>query len=86
MVHVLQNKKTVKSVKLSCNLERASVLLSEGHWFDSPSLHVKVALGKIVNPKLLLMNWSAATAISVRMSVWTTASHFGQKHLLNVLH
>ena len=49
---------------------RASVLLSEGHWFDSPGLHVEVSLGKILNPKLLLMCWSApwmaaTTTISV---------------------
>ena len=25
---------------------RASVLLSEGHWFDSPGLYIKVSLGK----------------------------------------
>ena len=37
--------------------------------FDSPGLHVEVSLGKILNPKLLLMCWSAsymaATAIIV---------------------
>ena len=33
----------------------ASVLLSEGRWFDFPGLHVKVSLGKILNTKLLLM-------------------------------
>ena len=47
----------------------ASVLLSEVHLFDSPGLHFEVSLGKILNPKLLLMCWSAsrmaATAISV---------------------
>ena len=50
---------------------RASVLLSEGHWFVSAGLHVKVSLGKILNPKLLLMCWSApcvaAAAIGVEM-------------------
>ena len=30
------------------------VLLSEGRWFNSPGLPVKVSLGKILNPKLLL--------------------------------
>ena len=30
---------------------RASVLLSKGRWFDSPGLHVRVSLGKILNPK-----------------------------------
>ena len=34
---------------------RASVLLLEDPWFDSPGLHVEVSLGKILNPKLLLM-------------------------------
>ena len=34
---------------------RASVLLSEGRWIDSLGLHV--SLGKIPNPKLLLMCW-----------------------------
>ena len=37
---------------------RASILLLEGHGFDSPGLHVKVSLGKVLNPKLLLMCWS----------------------------
>ena len=41
--------------------------------FDSPGLHVKVSLGKILNPKLLLMFWlaacMAATTISVSMFV-----------------
>ena len=48
---------------------RFSVLLSKGCWFDSPGLHVEVTLGKILNPKLLLMCCSAprmaATTISV---------------------
>ena len=30
---------------------KASVLLLEGCWFDSPGLHVKVSLGKILNSK-----------------------------------
>ena len=30
---------------------RASVLSSEDHWFDPPGLHVKVSLGKILNPQ-----------------------------------
>ena len=30
---------------------RASVLLSEGCWFNSPGLRVEVSLGKILNPK-----------------------------------
>ena len=58
-------------------------------WFDSPGLHVKVSLGKILNPKLLLMSWSApciaATSISVWMFIWITVSCFGHKHLLKVL-
>ena len=56
----------------------ASVLLWEGRWFDSPCLHVKVSLGKILNPKLFLMCWlapcMAATAISVWMYVWITVA------------
>ena len=31
---------------------RASALLSEGCWFNSPVLHLRVSLGKILNPKL----------------------------------
>ena len=58
---------------------RASVLLSEVLWFDSPGLHVEVFLGKTLNPKLHLMCWSApctaATAISeclnYCMLLWT---------------
>ena len=34
---------------------RASILLSESRWFDSPGLHVQVSLGKILKPKLLLV-------------------------------
>ena len=33
---------------------RVSVLLLEGRWFDSPGQHVKVFLGKVLNPKLLV--------------------------------
>ena len=40
---------------------RASVLLIEGRWCESPGLHVKVSLGKILNPKLLLICGSAPT-------------------------
>ena len=36
---------------------RASALLSEAPCFHSPGLHVEVSLGKILNPKLLLMRW-----------------------------
>ena len=59
---------------------RANILLLEGRWFDSLGLHIKVSLGKILNPKLLLMFWlaicTAATAISVLIyellsSLWT---------------
>ena len=61
---------------------RASIMLKEGHWFDSPVLHVKVSLGKILNPKLLLMCWlapcKAARAISVWKYHWITVSCFGQ--------
>ena len=61
---------------------RAATLLSEGCEFDSPGLHVKVSLGNILTPKLLLMCWSApcmaATTISVCMNycklLWTKAS------------
>ena len=67
---------------------RASVWLQEDRWFRSPGLHVEMSLGKILNPKLLLMCWSApcmtATAMRVRMYVGITVSRFGQKHLLNV--
>ena len=44
---------------------RASVLLSEGHRFESPSLHVNMSLGKKLNPKLLLMYWSAPCAAAI---------------------
>ena len=66
-----------------CPRGRASVLLLDGCWFDSPGLHVKVSLFKILNPKLLLMCWSAlcmaATAISVCVYVWITVSGFALK-------
>ena len=48
---------------------RASVLLSEGHWFVSAGLHVKVSLGKILNPKLLLMCWSAPCVAAAAIGV-----------------
>uniref|UniRef100_A0A671UZM5 Ig-like domain-containing protein n=1 Tax=Sparus aurata TaxID=8175 RepID=A0A671UZM5_SPAAU len=48
------------------------------HWFSSPGLHVEVSLGKILNPKLLLMCWPvpcmAATTISVSVYVSITVS------------
>ena len=66
---------------------RASVLLS-GYWFNCTGLCVEVSLGKILNPKLLLMCCSApcmaATAISVWTYVWITISRFGKKRPLNV--
>ena len=59
---------------------RASILFSEGCWFDSPCLHARESLDKVLNPKLLLMCWSAlciaATAISVWMFLWITVSGF----------
>ena len=72
----------------SCGSEfRASAFLSEGCRFNSSVLHVDASLGKILNPKVLLMCWSAprmpASAISVWMYVWTTASRAGQMRLLN---
>ena len=64
---------------------RASIVLLEGNWFSSLGLHLKVSLGKILNPTLLLMCWSApymtATIISVWTYVWITVSRFGQKRL-----
>ena len=55
--HSLQFKNgTISVIKGGCGFGgRASGLLSEGLWFDSPGLHVKVSL----NPKLLLMCWLA---------------------------
>lgn len=44
---------------------RTSVLLLEGQWFDSPDRHVEESSGKILNLRLLLMFWSAASTISV---------------------
>ena len=48
---------------------RGSNLLSEGHWFDSPGLHFEVSLGKILNPKLLLMCWSASCVAATSINV-----------------
>ena len=58
---------------------RASVLISEGCWFDSPGVHVEVSLGKILNSKLLLMCWSAPCMTATTISVWIAVSRFGQK-------
>ena len=44
---------------------RASILLLEGRWFDSPGLHVKVSLGKILNPELLLIHFETAPGVLV---------------------
>ena len=49
---------------------RASVFLSGGHWFSSPGLHVEVSLGKMLNPKLLLMCRSAPCMAATTISVW----------------
>ena len=49
---------------------RASVLLLEARWFDSPGLHVEVSLGKWVNPKLLLMCWSPPCMAATAISAW----------------
>ena len=68
---------------------RARVLLLEGRWFYSPVLHVEVFLGKILNPRLLLMCWSApcmtATTTSVWTYVWINLSRFGQRCLLKAV-
>ena len=61
----------LKVLVLNCWLRgRASVLLSEGHWFDFPGLHVEVSLGKIMNPKLLPTCWSAPDLAATGISVW----------------
>ena len=46
---------------------RVSVLLLEGHWFNSPGLHVEVPLGKILNPNC---TWCAGLAWQPPPSVW----------------
>ena len=46
----------------------------------------KVSFGKILNPKLLLMCWSAPYMAVTAISVWMYCMYellFGQKHLLN---
>ena len=48
---------------------RVSGLLLEGHWFESPGLYVEVSLGKKLNPKLLLMCWSAPCMAASALSV-----------------
>ena len=49
---------------------RSSKLLSEGHWFSSPGLHVEVSFCKILNPKLLLMCWLSPCMAATAISVW----------------
>ena len=58
---------------------RACDLLSEGRWFDSPGLYVKVSLGN----KLLLMCWSSpcmqpppslCVCMNYCKSLWTEVS------------
>ena len=52
---------------------RASVSLSEGRWFDFPGLHVEVSLGKILNPRPLLM-------LASMMSMMIGTSHSSHRH------
>ena len=49
-----------------CLRGRASILLSEGHRFNSPGLHLAMSLGQILNPKQLLMCWSAPCMSATR--------------------
>ena len=62
---------------------RASVLLSEGCWFDSTGLHVKVSLGRILNLKLLLMCWSAPCKVLKQWfdNVWNTLRSISLSYL-----
>ena len=48
-------------------------------------MHVEVHLGKILNPKLLPISWSAPGLAATAISVWITASRFGQKLLINAI-
>ena len=67
-------KRSRKSFRQRMNGLRGRALLAEACRFSSPGLHVKVSLGKILNPKLLLIAWQ---------HVWITVSCFGQKRLRN---
>ena len=49
-----------------------------------PWSHVEVSMGKILNPKLLLMCWSAPVMAATAISAGSTLHRFGQKCLLNV--
>ena len=61
---------------------RASVLLLEGRWVDSPILHVKVSLGKILNPELL--NVLVGTLHGSHQHQCVNACMNYCKHVLNV--
>ena len=63
---------------------RASVLLSEGRWFDSPGLHVKVSLGEILKPQTAPDVLVGTLHSSVYECMWITVSRFGQKLLVNL--
>ena len=54
-------------LRLRC---RASTLLLEGRWFNSPHLRVKVSLVKILNPKLYLA-WKPPSCMNYCKSLWT---------------
>ena len=62
---------------------RATALVSEGRWFDSPALLVRVSLGKILNLRMLLMRWLAPCMADTAISVWITVSCCGHKCLIN---
>ena len=63
-----------------------NIFLSKGRWFYSPGLHVEAFLGKILNPKLLLMVGTlhgshrpqcTSVCMNYCKSLWT------KEHLLN---
>ena len=69
----------------------AGVVLSEGCWFDSPGLHVKVSLVKIMNPKLLPLaskNVTRWCLNSSRVQLWEETGHWrgcrGEKNILSI--
>ena len=55
---------------LIMNTRNSEIQLIKFCWFDSPGLHVEVSLGKILNPKLLVMCWSAPCMAAATVRVW----------------
>ena len=67
-----------------CLRGEASVLLSEGCWFNSPGLAAEESLGKVLNPEAG-RHLARHPPPSVCVNIWILVSHSGKNPLLNAL-